>query len=186
MGMAALMLPFILLVVVIALSVRSISRSRRERVLGETQATDRYESALDEVSVSPTPLEPAQSLQLSGQRLLQAIEGAERSGQEQDLAGLYLQLALELLKGPRPAEAAQVLTRCVRCAAKFDQRRIQAQARIELGDLARTSGDLTTACEHWQIARTLLHDLKKRAEFEMVDRLMRQFGCPTDWVLTDF
>jgi hypothetical protein len=189
MGMVALALPFAVLILLIVVSVRSISRSRKEAKLDETPATGRYGTSLtadEEAPALPAPSQPAQPIQLSGERLLRAIEAAERSGHEQDMAGLYLQFALELLKEARPADAAQVLTRCVRYAAKFDQRRVQAQARIELGDLARTNGDLTTACEHWQMARTLLHDLKKLAEFEIVDRKMRQNGCPTDWVLNDF
>ena len=52
--------------------------------------------------------------------------------------------------------------------------------------MARKSGDLTTACEHWQIARGLYVELKKEGELEQVEARMHDNGCPTDWVLNDF
>ena len=188
MGMVALALPFALLIVLIFLCVRSFSRSRRQTKFGDTPSTGRYGFTLEEVpdAPAPSPPVPAPQSRFSGERLLRAIEEAERGGQEKDLAGLYLQHARELLNDARSADAAQVFTKCVRFAAKHDQRLIQAEARLELGDVARTNGDLTTACEHWQLARTLLHEMKKLSEFDTVDRKMRQNGCPTDWVLNDF
>ena len=48
------------------------------------------------------------------------------------------------------------------------------------------SGDLTTACEHWQIARALFHELKQGRDHAAVETRMLRNGCPTDWVLTDF
>lgn len=62
----------------------------------------------------------------------------------------------------------------------------QAAARLELGDLARQDGDLITACEHWQIARGLFHDLKNKPRVKAIETRMREQGCPTDWVLNDF
>jgi hypothetical protein len=61
-----------------------------------------------------------------------------------------------------------------------------AAARLELGELARQDGDLITACEHWQIARALFQDLKNGARVKTTEARMRDHGCPTDWVLTDF
>ena len=62
----------------------------------------------------------------------------------------------------------------------------QAAARLELGELARQDGDLITACEHWQIARSLFHDLKNKPRVKAIETRMREHGCPTDWVLNDF
>jgi hypothetical protein len=57
---------------------------------------------------------------------------------------------------------------------------------VVLGDLAHKDGDLTTACEHWQIARALFVELKQDGAHESVEVRMLRNGCPTDWVLTDF
>ena len=62
----------------------------------------------------------------------------------------------------------------------------EAMARLELGDLARACGDLTTACEHWQMARALFTDLKRPAETVAAEKRMESAGCPTDWVLNQF
>ena len=51
---------------------------------------------------------------------------------------------------------------------------------------ARAAGDLTTACEHWQIARSLFEEGSQKAKAENVEARMKRFGCPTDWVLNDF
>ncbi len=63
---------------------------------------------------------------------------------------------------------------------------IHAKARVALGDLAHANGDPTTACEHWQIARALFHELKQAAITPRSRRACCKNGCPTDWVLTDF
>ena len=63
---------------------------------------------------------------------------------------------------------------------------MHAEARLELAEIARASGDLTTACEHWQIARGLFSDLKHAKGRGKAETLMREHGCPTDWVLNDF
>lgn len=83
-------------------------------------------------------------------------------------------------------DAAVQLRLCVRFASKMKQPAIEAVARLELGDLARASGDLTTACEHWQIARALFTDLKRTAEMVAAEKRMESAGCPTDWVLNQF
>lgn len=83
-------------------------------------------------------------------------------------------------------EAAAQLRLCVRLAAKLKQPLIEAKARVELGDLALASGDLTSACEHWQMARTLYADLNLFAEAATAETRMERAHCPTDWVLTQF
>lgn len=185
MGMALLVLPFAALLIVIVLSLRAISRRRRAATL-LTPTTGRYGApSSDEPAAAPATAAP--SLQhVTGERLARAITDAETAGQKQVLAGLLLQQAQEFLAKGQTAEASNVLTRCIRNAAQSNQRTTHAQARLELGEIARAGGDLTTACEHWQIARTLLLELQKMPEFDVVDRRMRQNGCPTDWVLNDF
>jgi hypothetical protein len=82
--------------------------------------------------------------------------------------------------------AAASLREAIRLAAACDLSGQHAAARLELGELARQDGDLITACEHWQIARGLFHDLKNSARVKSTEGRMRDHGCPTDWVLTDF
>ena len=83
-------------------------------------------------------------------------------------------------------QAATQLRLCARLASKLKQPLIEASARLELGDLARASGDLTTACEHWQIARSLFADIARPSDALAVEKRMEQASCPTDWVLTQF
>jgi hypothetical protein len=61
-----------------------------------------------------------------------------------------------------------------------------AEARIELAELARADGDLTSACEHWQMAKLMFHETGRRADQDRMADVMRQNRCPTDWVLTGF
>lgn len=71
-------------------------------------------------------------------------------------------------------------------AVRSGRKDLQAATRMQLADVAKRRGDSTTACEHWQMARMLFHDIGDKAGFKDVDEKMRANGCPTDWVLTDF
>jgi hypothetical protein len=83
-------------------------------------------------------------------------------------------------------EAAVQLRACARLASKLKEVAVEAVARLELGDLARSHGDMTTACEHWQLARSLYGELKRADEAKAAENRMEKAGCPTDWVLTKF
>ncbi len=83
-------------------------------------------------------------------------------------------------------EAADQLRACAQLASKLKEVAIEAVARLELGDLARSHGDMTTACEHWQLARSLYAELKRVDEVTAAVKRMEKAGCPTDWVLTKF
>ncbi len=87
------------------------------------------------------------------------VEKAERSRDTSALPRLYLALAQAQLVQGLGGEAAGNLRRSIRLSSELGQREVHAQARLELGDLARAEGDLTSACEHWQMARSLFHDL---------------------------
>lgn len=114
------------------------------------------------------------------------IRNAEAENNQAALASLYLSFARDEIAAGHSDQAADHLRSSVRAAAKSRFAAIQAEARLELAELARAAGDLTTACEHWQIARALFHDLKQKAELSETERLMQKHGCPTDWVLNDF
>lgn len=71
-------------------------------------------------------------------------------------------------------------------AARGGVHHVHAAARLQLAELAFESGDLTEACEQWQLARVALLASGQNAEHDALDERMRANGCPTDWVLTDF
>jgi hypothetical protein len=115
-----------------------------------------------------------------------AIREAEAKGQHDKLPSLYYVLAQRTIETGETAKAHELLRRSIRGAATADQDEVHARARVVLGDLAHADGDLTTACEHWQIARALFVELKQHGDHESVEARMLRNGCPTDWVLTDF
>lgn len=114
------------------------------------------------------------------------IRSAEASSDRAALASLYLSFAQDEIAQGKTESAAEHLRESVRAAAKSKNAAVQAEARLELAELARASGDLTTACEHWQLARALFHELKQNTRLGDTETLMRKHGCPTDWVLNDF
>jgi hypothetical protein len=114
------------------------------------------------------------------------IGAAEAANDQAGLAALYLAFARDEIAGGRTEPAGDHLRQSIRFAARSKTAAVQAEARLELAELARAAGDLTTACEHWQIARALFHDLKQKDELGATEHLMQKHGCPTDWVLNDF
>lgn len=115
-----------------------------------------------------------------------ALRKAEKAGQREKVPRLHLALAHACLAAEEKGEAEEYLRAAILGAGTVGQKDIHAKARLALGDLAHAGGDLTTACEHWQIARALYLELKLGADHEAVENRMRCNGCPTDWVLTDF
>lgn len=115
-----------------------------------------------------------------------AIAKAKRAGKERDVAALYLELAQSEIDLGSSDSASEHLRKSVVIASQNDLKLVHAAARLELGDLAHQDGDLTTACEHWQMARGLFHDLEQGEELASTEARMQRNGCPTDWVLTDF
>ncbi|HUJ38356.1 MAG TPA: hypothetical protein VLW88_11840 [Hyphomicrobium sp.] len=136
--------------------------------------------------VAEVPAPVAQKIKADPAVLLAAITEAEAAGQSDRLPGLYLALAECRLDAGAAAEAEELLRKCLRGAAPARHKATHAKARLALGDLAHAGGDPTTACEHWQIARALFHELKQADDHEAAEQRMLRNGCPTDWVLTDF
>ena len=162
-----------LLVTVIALSLR---RRRRAR---------------DRLGVAALPQEtaavaPARLTALDAASLLAAVKEAEADGQVKRLPGLYLSLARWRLESEETSAAEELLRKCILAATTGDQKDCHARGRLALGDIALSKGDPVTACEHWQIARSLFRELRLSQEHDTVEARMRRNGCPTDWVLTDF
>lgn len=118
--------------------------------------------------------------------IAQALEDAEKDGLEHKLPALHLALARCQIADGEPEAAAELLRKSILGAAKADDKATHAAARVLLGDIAHARGDATTACEHWQMARALFHELGNGDEHAAVEGRMLKNGCPTDWVLTDF
>jgi hypothetical protein len=160
-----------LLVTLVALGLRS-RRRRKQRV----EATPR---AAEVVRVGKlTALDAA--------ALMAAVGEAEAGGQVKRLPGLYLSLAQWRLDSGETSAAADLLRKSIRGATSAGLKDTHAKARLALGDIAHAGGDPATACEHWQIARSLFRELQQSREHDAVEERMRRNGCPTDWVLTDF
>ena len=74
----------------------------------------------------------------------------------------------------------------IRAAQRTRDPAAEAKARMSLGDLERAAGDLTSACEHWQLARALFERSGDGPGADAAAGRMRSCDCPTDWVLNDF
>ena len=140
--------------------------------------------------VAPEGLEPAvepeQESDIDVSALTTAVLEAERGDEPERLPALYYSLAQRHLQDGEPAEAADLLRKCIRTAARAPHKAVHAKARLVLGDISHAEGDLTTACEHWQIARAIFHELNDKRDHAEAEQRMLSNGCPTDWVLTDF
>lgn len=191
-GLVALALPILALITVMVIAVRQISKRRASN---KVPLTGRYGARLPQARSTKPQIEtlkealseqPATVRSANANEVASLIAAARSRGSEAELSGLYLALARDRLANDRLDEAGDLLRQSIRLAAKLGQKQTHADARLALGDLMREQGDLTTACEHWQIARGLLYELKNSGELAAAEKRMRQNGCPTDWVLNDF
>ena len=116
-----------------------------------------------------------------------ALADAEQRFDDAAVAKLSLEMAQRLLADGQPDSfAATHLRRAIILASRLGDTTTHAAARLELGDLVAGQGDMTTACEHWQIARQIFWDGGESQMLAEADRRMIANGCPTDWVLNDF
>lgn len=102
------------------------------------------------------------------------------------LAPLYLELSrAHKLRGEMTARM-EALRLAAGHGAQYGPASAHGDARLELAEAAYDQGDLSSACEQWQLARTAYLEAKNDVAHARVDQRMRDHGCPTDWVLTDF
>jgi tetratricopeptide (TPR) repeat protein len=132
------------------------------------------------------PALPADAVLKSPEEFAASVARSEAGGDKAELAHLHIDQATAYIAAGRKDEAASCLRDAIRVAALNRLAAPHARALLELGDLYFSNGDPTTACEQWQIARNLFHDLARPADRDSVDKRMLSNGCPTDWVLTDF
>ena len=105
-----------------------------------------------------------------------------RAVQARDL----LTKALDFRAAGDDVSAADYLRQSIKLASTIRNDQLHALARLELGDMAESEGDLITACEHWQLARSLFEGERRANDAGVCETRMARNGCPTDWVLTDF
>ncbi len=98
----------------------------------------------------------------------------------------YLELARQHRQAGDERACHEALRSAAGVAARFGPPSVHAAARLELADAAYAAGDLIGACEQWQMARTALHEDGQKDAYARIEKRMRDNGCPTDWVLTDF
>ena len=114
------------------------------------------------------------------------IDAAKAQDNKAVLADLYLAQAHAYQKlGDEKARMAS-LASAAGYASLHGPEATHAIARMQLADAARSTGDMTSACEHWHLAREAFRASGRGEEFARVEKLMRDNGCPTDWVLTEF
>ena len=118
--------------------------------------------------------------------LKKTLAAAEEGGDAAGLTESALALARLKLGNGHRAQAEALLRKTIVTAMRHKLPEAHAQARMALAELAIRDGDMTTACEHWQMAKLLYHELDRRADQDLMAEIMRKNGCPTDWVLTEF
>lgn len=119
-------------------------------------------------------------------RLVELIASAENAGENGKLAQLYFDLARAYRADGRPHDALSALRSAAGIGSMHGPKAVHALARVELGEAALAAGDRTGACEQWQMAKMAFHDEGLKDAYALTDKRMRDNGCPTDWVLTEF
>ena len=142
------------------------------------------------VPVVPAPSKateaPVPQLSESAGDVFAKIEVAISNGEKTSLSALYLQLAAaHAREGDTDARMA-ALRSAAGNGALHGPHSAHAAARLALGEAAQDAGDLTSACEQWQLARTACLEGGDKDQHALIEKRMRDNGCPTDWVLTDF
>jgi hypothetical protein len=114
------------------------------------------------------------------------IETAISNGATASLSSLYFDLAGAHERAANIAARMSALRSAAGHGALHGPPAAHAAARLALGEAAYQAGDLTSACEQWHLARTAFHESGDTEQHARVEKRMRENGCPTDWVLTDF
>ncbi len=171
-GLAVALAGLAALVLLVFLFARAAAKARKQQPIARP--------------ATAAPAAPTLKAKVDPAALLAAVQEAEAMGQRDRLPGLYLSLAQCRFEAGDSSETEELLRKCILGAGAARHKATHAKARLALGDLAHAGGDPTTACEHWQIARALFHELRQVEDHAEAEQRMLRNGCPTDWVLTDF
>ncbi len=180
---------FVLLVLLSVLIARK--RARRQRLLSAyTKPADEDRVSIQETATPMNSMTQHTSARSLARDEIAAIESqiaaAAASGKHHVMASMYLNLAAQNRALGLDKEAQSALRSAAGIGSQHGPEAAHAAARIALAEAAFDHGDLTAACEQWQLARMAFQRDGKTVEADGVDKRMRANGCPTDWVLTDF
>lgn len=114
------------------------------------------------------------------------INEAMKAQPNNTLAPLFLEMARHHKVAGDESSYLAALRSAAGLAAQHGPLHAHAEARLQLAEAAYVAGDLTGACEQWQMARDALYNDGQKEAHAQVEKRMRDNGCPTDWVLTDF
>ncbi len=101
-------------------------------------------------------------------------------------ANSYLSKGKQAFLQNKFEDAEEFMEKAIMTASKDQDVITLSQARLSLAELNHAMGDLTLACENWQLARELFQELKNEERVNNIEQKMKDTGCPTDWVLNDF
>lgn len=160
--------------------------SRRYRRGALPPSTDKAGVPFHAVSQPSSDQVPAPAVFETPEAITAKIESADASGEKTKLATLYLELAAAYARDGNLDARMAALRSAAGCGALHGPHAAHAAARLALGEAAHEAGDLIGACEQWQMARTAYLEGGHAKQHEQVEKRMRDNGCPTDWVLTDF
>ena len=122
----------------------------------------------------------------SHNEFVQEFDGQEQGGDLLAEAKHCNDLADKAFAAADLAQAREYYIKGLSKASLVDAPAVQAVSRMMLGDISKIEGDLTTACEHWQLARDLYARCNEKGKSAEVEGRMRENQCPTDWVLNEF
>ncbi len=174
------LLPTLLLVV----AVLSLRRRGAGRAGLDTDDQSHTRARLGLVSVGGLTAAPLPLLDVEQIRL--QVAEAEKAGDEEKLAALYLQLGEQLYCAGKNEDGANAARKCISFSIKSENLSVHARGRLVLAQVAADKGDNGGACEQWQLARELFDKAGMREDRKAVDEQMHRCECPTDWLLTEF
>jgi hypothetical protein len=152
----------------------------------QTDASSFEGDVAEALNAVPDDAPPPLSLEEQEAALVLAVETAKADRDDPILSRSSVALARLLIARSQRPQASSLLLSAVLAAQRAKLPVVHAEARIELAEIALLDGDLTTACEHWQMAKLMFHDTGRRFDQDRMADLMRRHRCPTDWVLTNF
>ncbi len=137
-------------------------------------------AGLDVATAEPQP--PVEDVETLNRKIEQALARGDKTA----LSGLYYDLAAGYERAGDTNARMVALRSAAGYGALHGPDTAHAAARVALAEAAQRAGDLTTACEQWQMAKTAYLKAGETGHHDSVEKRMRENGCPTDWVLTDF
>lgn len=189
LGVVSALIPATILLTLVLLWLRR-PRHRREAVAPPVKAQNEPLRVIAEplplydIGCQPIDAQPEEAESVD--TIAAKIENAIARGDKTSLSQLYFELAAACEREGKLDARMTALRSAAGHGALHGPHAAHAAARLALAEVAHQSGDLTSACEQWQLARTAFQEGGDAEQHARVEKRMRENGCPTDWVLTDF